>query len=60
MGPTFQCFYPDFPIVKQWNDCIFPLSDIPFHREIQVLLNGATGNPKNVSQGVFNPEVWVT
>jgi hypothetical protein len=26
------------------------------HREIQVLLNGTTGNPINVSQGVVNPE----
>ncbi len=59
MGPTFQCFYPNFPVVKQRNHCIFPLSNKTIsyvHREIQVLLNGTTGNPKNASQGVFNSE----
>jgi len=35
-----------FPTVKQTISYV--------HREIQVLLNGTTGNPINVSQGVFN------
>jgi hypothetical protein len=44
--------YSNSPIVKQRNHCIFPLSNRQFHfciGEIQVLLDGPTGKPKEVS-----------
>jgi hypothetical protein len=52
-GTSISMFYANHSIVKQRNHCTFPLSNYkPFHvctGEIQVLLDGPMGNPKNVS-----------
>ncbi len=47
--PIFQCFILIFPLGNKGDLCVFPLSNKPFHvciGEIQVFLDGPTGNPK--------------
>jgi hypothetical protein len=44
--------YYNFPVVKQRNRCMFPLTNKPFHvciGGIQVFLDGPTGNPRKGS-----------